>query len=136
VLIQPGRPMVFGKINEKYFFGLPGNPVSTLTTFDLFVRPMIDALAGARAKPLHFLQARLKSEIKTKTGLTRFLPGVLSDSTSGCGEGGGTPSEVELIKWAGSGDLGAAARANCYVVIPSDRERIAAGEMIAVLPHR
>ena len=126
VLIQPGKPLVFGRAKKKYFFGLPGNPVSTLVTFDLFVRPMIDALAGAQPAPLHFVQARLKSEIKTKTGLTRFLPGLLT--------GASEQTEVELIKWQGSGDLVSAARANCYVVIPPDRERIAAGEMISLLP--
>ena len=127
VLIQPGKPLVFGRAQKKYFFGLPGNPVSTLVTFDLFVRPVIEALAGARPAPLHFVQARLKSEIKTKTGLTRFLPGLLS--------GAHEQTEVELIKWQGSGDLVSAARANCHVVIPPDRERIAAGEMISLLPR-
>jgi molybdopterin molybdotransferase len=127
VLIQPGKPLVFGRAKKKYFFGLPGNPVSTLVTFDLFVRPMIDALAGAQPAPLHFVQARLKSEVKTKTGLTRFLPGLLTATHE--------QTEVELIKWQGSGDLVSAARANCYVVIPPDRERLAAGEMISLLPR-
>ena len=126
VLIQPGKPLVFGRAKKKYFFGLPGNPVSTLVTFDLFVRPMIAALAGARPQPLHFLQARLKAEIKIKTGLTRFLPGLLT--------GAHEPTEVELIKWQGSGDLASAARANCYIVVPPDPEHFAAGEMIAVIP--
>lgn len=126
ILIQPGKPLVFGRAQKKYFFGLPGNPVSTLVTFDLFVRPMIAALAGAQPAPLRFLQARLKSEIKTKPGLTRFLPGLLT--------GAHEHTEVELIKWQGSGDLVSAARANCYIVIPPDRERIASGEMIAVIP--
>ena len=125
ILIQPGKPLVFGRANKKYFFGLPGNPVSTLVTFDLFVRPMIASLAGAQADPLHFLQARLKAEIKIKTGLTRFLPGQLT--------GAQEHTEVELIKWQGSGDLVSAARANCYIVVPPDREHFAAGEMMAVI---
>lgn len=127
VLIQPGKPLVFGRARNKYFFGLPGNPVSTLVTFDLFVRPMMAALAGAQPEPLHLLQARLRSDIKTKTGLTRFLPGLLTSERE--------QTEVELIKWQGSGDLVSASRANCYVVTPPDRERIAAGEMIAVIPN-
>jgi molybdopterin molybdotransferase len=125
-LIQPGKPVVFGRVKEKYFFGLPGNPVSTMVTFELFVRPMLDALSGASPTPLCFLKARLKSDIKTKTGLTRFLPALLS------GEFGQT--EVELARWQGSGDVVAIARANCYAVIPPDREHIPAGEMISVLP--
>ena len=124
-LIQPGRPVVFGRALNKYFFGLPGNPVSTMVTFELFVRPMLDVLSGAPVTPLRFLSAPLKSEVKTKTGLTRFLPAKLSGEFD--------RTEVELAAWQGSGDIAALARANCYLVIPPDRERIPAGEMVSVL---
>jgi molybdopterin molybdotransferase len=123
--IQPGRPVVFGRAKGKYFFGLPGNPVSTMVTFELFARPMIEGLSGMRPRPLVFLHARLKSEIKTKTGLKRFLPGKLSGEFEN--------GEVELASWHGSGDVAGSARANCYIVIPPDRERIAAGEWVAVM---
>ncbi len=126
--IQPGRPVVFGSCGvprKKYFFGLPGNPVSTTVTFELFVRPMIAALAGMTAERLIFLRARLKSEIRTKTGLKRFLPAMLSGEFEN--------AEVELARWQGSGDIAAQARANCYVVIPPDRERIEAGEWVSLL---
>ena len=123
-LIQPGRPVVFGRVREKYFFGLPGNPVSTMVTFELFARPLLEALGGATPRPLAFFAVRLKREIKVRRGLTRFLPGLL---TGQLGE-----VKVELAPWQGSGDIAGAARSNCYVVIPPDRERIAAGEMVAV----
>jgi molybdopterin molybdotransferase len=132
--IQPGRPVVFGKCGagalarenrDTYFFGLPGNPVSTMVTFELFARPMVEALAGQSAEKLRFLRVRLKSEIRVKTGLTRFLPAILSGEFD--------DSEVELVAWQGSGDVAATARANCYAVIPPDRERIPAGEWIAVM---
>jgi len=123
--IQPGRPIVFGKSKNKYFFGLPGNPISTMVTFELFVRPILDALAGLAPQKLMFMHAKLKAEIKAKTGLTRFLPAILSGEFD--------QTEVEIVQWQGSGDIAAAARANCYVVIPPDRDRIAAGEWIAVL---
>ncbi len=153
-LIQPGRPVVFGRIRDlkahgsgraaalpdqpgtliaekkaepKYFFGLPGNPVSTMVTFELFARPVLEALAGMIPRKLVFLCARLKSEIKTKTGLKRFLPAVLSGEFE--------RAEVELAPWQGSGDIAATARANCYVVIPPDRDRIQAGEWVPVLPR-
>jgi molybdopterin molybdotransferase len=148
VEIQPGRPVVFGSCGwdtsvgaedgfaantrtgvsapyEKYFFGLPGNPVSTMVTFELFVRPMIEALAGQTPQRLIFLRARLRSEIRTKTGLKRFLPAVLSGEFEN--------AEVELARWQGSGDIAALVRANCYVVIPPDRERIEAGEWVSLL---
>ncbi len=123
--IQPGRPVVFGSCAAKYFFGLPGNPVSTMVTFELFARPMIEALAGMAPRPLVFLRARLKSEIRTKTGLKRFLPATLSGEFEN--------AEVELMPWQGSGDISALARANCYVVIPPERERIEVGEWVPLL---
>jgi molybdopterin molybdotransferase len=123
--IQPGRPVVFGRARERYFFGLPGNPISTMVTFDLFVRPMLDALAGRIPEQLRFLHAHLKTEIRTKTGLKRFLPGRLSGEFE--------QAEVELAGWHGSGDVAAMGRSNCYVVIPPDREKISAGEWVAVM---
>lgn len=123
-LIQPGRPVVFGRAREKYFFGLPGNPVSTMVTFELFARPILEALGGATPRPLTFFPVPLKREIKVRPGLTRFLPGRL---TGQLGE-----LEVELAPWQGSGDIAGAARANCYLVVPPDRERIAPGETVAV----
>src|SRR5271169_3294297 len=109
VAIQPGKPVVFGQVKldgkTTPFFGLPGNPVSTMVTFQLFVRPVLDALGGANPAPLPFAQASLRAPFATKTGLTRFLPANLE----------GTPEkpEVELVRWQGSGDLMAAAKANC-----------------------
>lgn len=122
--IQPGRPVVFGKCGT-YFFGLPGNPVSTMVTFELFARPMLEALSGGVPSKLIFLHVRLKKEIRVKTGLTRFLPAILSGEFE--------HSEVELVPWQGSGDVAATARANCYAVIPPDREHIPAGEWLAVM---
>src|SRR5271169_974198 len=127
--IQPGKPVVFGEVKldgrTKPFLGLPGNPVSTMVTFQLFVRPILDALGGAKPEPLPFAQAALKEPLTTKTGLTRFLPGKL----------GGTHEkpEVELVRWQGSSDLMAVSRSNCYIVVPPDREEFAAGEAVTVL---
>jgi len=128
--IQPGRPVVFGRVpapgqSHKYFFGLPGNPVSTMVTFEIFGRPMLEALAGASPRPLQFLHAHLKSDIRVKPGLTRFLPATLSGEYEN--------SQAELVPWQGSGDIASRARANCYIVIPPDREHILAGEWIAIM---
>jgi len=123
--IQPGRPAVLGRVGAIPFLGLPGNPVSTMVTFELFARPLLDALAGAAPKPLRFMSVRLKSEFKTKTGLTRFLPALLNGEFENI--------EVEVLKWQGSGDMAATARADCYLVVPPDRDKLAAGEMFDVL---
>ncbi len=125
VQIQPGRPTVFGHVEKKYFFGLPGNPVSTMVTFELFARPFVEALGGMTARKLIFCHAKLKSEIKIKTGLTRFRPANLSGEFE--------RAEVELVRWEGSGDISAMARANCYIVIPADKEHLPAGEWVPIL---
>ena len=127
--IQPGRPVVFGDVTLRDkatpFFGLPGNPVSTMVTFQLFARPVLDRLSGSTPQPLPFAKAALKSALTTKTGLTRFLPAKL----------GGTHEqpEVELVRWQGSGDLMAVSRSNCYIVVPPEREHFAAGDAVTVL---
>ncbi|MGH9569870.1 MAG: molybdopterin molybdotransferase MoeA, partial [Candidatus Angelobacter sp.] len=127
--IQPGKPVVFGELAKDGgkipFFGLPGNPVSVMVTFELFVSPVLDAISGATPKRLPACHARLRSAFKTKPGLTRFLPATLTGSLY--------DAEVDPVPWHGSGDLLASAKANCYLVIPPDREMIAAGEMVSVL---
>ena len=110
---------------HTYFFGLPGNPVSTMVTFELFARPLLEALAGMAPQKLVFLHAKLKSEIQTKPGLKRFLPAILSGEFE--------HAEVELVRWQGSGDIAATAAANCYIVVPPDRERIEHGEWVPIL---
>ena len=124
-LIQPGRPVVFGRVGERYFFGLPGNPVSTMVTFELFARPILEALSGAAPRPLRFLHAKLKNPVTRKPGLKRFLPATLSGELEN--------AQVELTPWQGSGDLASTARTNCYVVIAADREEFTAGEWVPVL---
>lgn len=129
VAIQPGKPVVFGQVTRgsktTLFFGLPGNPVSTMVTFQLFVRPVLDALGGATCAPLPFAQARLKESLITRTGLTRFLPGKLAGSPA--------QPEVERVHWQGSGDLMSIVNSNCYIVVPPDREELDAGETVTVL---
>lgn len=132
--IQPGRPVVFGRCGggalarEKrttYFLGLPGNPVSTMVTFELFARPILEALAGMSPRKLVFAYAKLRSEIRVRPGLKRFLPAILSGEFE--------DSEVALVPWQGSGDVAATVRADCYIVIPADREHISPGEFVPVM---
>ena len=125
VLIQPGKPLVFGEVGGVPFFGHPGNPVSVMATFELFARQVVEALSGTEPSRVMSAQARLKKEFKTKTGLTRFLPAALT--------GGLYDPQVEIVRWQGSGDMLAAARANCYLVVPPDREKLAVSEMVTVV---
>jgi len=130
--IQPGRPIVFGRaprttdnLQTTYFFGLPGNPISTMVCFELFARTMVEALAGSPPARLRTATARLAEDVKVKAGLTRFLPAVISGEFN--------HSQVAMVKWQGSGDIVAAALGNCWLVVPPDREMLKAGEFVSVL---
>jgi molybdopterin molybdotransferase len=125
VAIRPGKPAVFAMHDQKPIFGLPGNPLSTMVTFQLFVVPAIDILSGAPARPLPFLKAQLAEPLKEKPGMTHFLPATI-------GWTGGS-AKVRPLAWKGSGDTVTMAQANCYLVIPSDVETLSAGENVNVL---
>jgi molybdopterin molybdotransferase len=123
VKIQPGQPLVFGKVQDKVFFGLPGNPGSTMITFEAIARAAIERAQGLRDPWLPLLRARLTSPVRHKTGLTRFLPAILSPD-------GAT---ISPIMAHGSGDVTALARCNAFLVTDPDREAWATGEDIRVL---
>ena len=133
VAIRPGKPVVFAickgifESQAKPVFGLPGNPVSTMVTFELFVRPAIRILSGTEPHPLPFIEAVLTQRLSEKPGLTHFLPATLSWTTQ-------SPT-VSPIPWQGSGDVVAMAHANCLLVVPPDRETIEPGERVQVLPR-
>lgn len=123
VKIQPGQPLVFGAVGSKFFFGLPGNPASTMVTFELFARAAVERLAGLEDPMLPLLRAKLTRDFHHKTGLTRFLPARLSEDGS----------TIEPLGWQGSGDIPALARANAFLVAEPDREAWKAGDDIRVL---
>ena len=123
VLVQPGQPLVFGTARGKFFFGLPGNPASTMVTFEVFARAAMELLGGAAEAPLPLLQARLSKDVRHKPGLTRFLPAQVSADGS----------TVTPEPWQGSGDVNALARANAFLVTEPERESWTAGDMIRVL---
>jgi molybdopterin molybdotransferase len=131
VRMQPGKPVVFGRLPAgdgfpaQFFFGLPGNPVSTQVTFHCFVEPMLRAMAGGAVQGPRFAQATLAEDAKGKPGLMQVLPARLTADR--------VRPEVRLVSWQGSGDLAANARANCYAVLPPEKERFAAGDHITIL---
>jgi molybdopterin molybdotransferase len=131
-LIQPGKPVVFGRLPTfdpqrpwVYFFGLPGNPVSTQVCFHLFVAPLLRALAGRSEVAPRFVEAKLAEAVKGGVKVTRFLPAELS--------GGWDGVKVRVVGWQGSGDVAANARGDCYVVLPSGVAAFATGETVRVL---
>ncbi len=136
VSMQPGKPLVFGEVptagNERLkFFGLPGNPVSVAVTFRVFVEPLLRTLggeAGYRAEPQ---SAYLAEGWTGKKGLTKFLPAVCDAKAVD-----DLLPRVRLLRWHGSGDLAAYARANCLVIIPEDVDALMADEPVQILTRR
>jgi molybdopterin molybdotransferase len=128
VAIRPGKPAVFGFCQKKPVFGLPGNPVSTMVTFELFVVPGIELLSGHKPGALALLKARLAHPLNEKPPLAHFLPARVSWPE---GE-----AVVEAIHWEGSGDIGSVVKGNCFLVVNEARQVYAAGEMADVLPRR
>ncbi len=135
-MIQPGKPIVFGRIKREqrpenedsewiYFFGLPGNPVSTEVCFRLFVAPMLRALSGQTEIAPRFVEALLAENVKGGARVTRFLPAIVESDWK--------QVSVRVVPWQGSGDLAANARANGFVVLPKEIERFVAGEAVRVL---
>ena len=127
--IQPGKPVVFGRIplagRTVYFFGLPGNPVSTMVTFSLFVEPLLAALCGQAVRGPRFVHARLVQDVPAKAGLTRFVPAAMTTA--------GLDVSVATIEWQGSGDLASTSRANCFLVVPPDSPTLQTGDTVTVL---
>jgi molybdopterin molybdotransferase len=123
--IQPGKPVVFGRLPGRYFLGLPGNPISTIVTFALFARPLLRAMGGEKLGGPRFGMAVLDEEVGVKAGLTRFLPALVESDVRG--------ARVRRIAWQGSGDLASAAQANGLLVVPETTERLAAGEIVTVM---
>jgi molybdopterin molybdotransferase len=127
VAIRPGRPAVFCQCKGKPVFGLPGNPVSTMVTFDLFVQPALDILGGAAPRPLPFLRAKLAAPLNEKPGLAHFLPGRI-DWTDG-------EPTVRMLPWHGSGDVVALTHSNCFIVVREEKLQWQSGDWIDVLPR-
>ena len=123
VLIQPGQPLVFGSARDRFFFGLPGNPASTMVTFELFGRAALELLAGQQHSDLRLPRLKLTGEFRHKSGLTRFLPARVSEDAT----------EVTPVRWQGSSDVVSLARANAFMMCDEETESWQAGDSIGVL---
>ena len=125
VRIQPGKPLVFGRCGKTLVFGLPGNPLSTMVTFEVFASIAVDLAGGAIDSPLRFQQVPLAEGFRHKPVLTRFLGARLE------GEFGET--RVRVDRGQGSGDVTAFARADCLMVASDQRAAWEAGDLISVM---
>ncbi|MFQ2821742.1 molybdopterin molybdotransferase MoeA [Aeromonas allosaccharophila] len=124
--IKPGKPFAFGRLPRAWFFGLPGNPVSAMVTFDQLVQPALAKLAGQHfERPLQ-LQAIAAEPLKKSPGRLDFQRGILSQGPNGL--------EVRSTGSQDSAVFSSLSRANCYIFLERERGRVAAGETVTVEP--
>jgi molybdopterin molybdotransferase len=124
VAMRPGKPNLFGTIEGKPFFGLPGNPVSTMIGFELFVRPTIMKMLGHKGGERREVEAVLQEDVKTKKGLTFFVRAVTK------WEGGGYVTRTTGLQ--GSGMLSSMVKANSLMIIPEEAETVKKGSKLKI----
>jgi molybdopterin molybdotransferase len=128
VAMQPGKPQGFGHLGNKVpIFCLPGNPVSALVSFEVFVRPAIRKLLGKRNLQRATVQAAALERIESPPGVRQFRRGVLHREATG-------GYSVSLIGGPGSHLIASMASSNCLVVIDEEVTEVVAGARCTVIP--
>jgi molybdopterin molybdotransferase len=127
IAIKPGKPLAFGKIGASYFFGLPGNPVAVMTTFQQIVTPALRRLLGESETKTLKIRATCTSTLKKAAGRLEYQRGVLTQNGDG-------DFFVAASGRQGSNMLGSLSRANCYIVLPSECAGVNVGEQVIVEP--
>lgn len=122
VAIRPGKPTVFARRGDRIVFGLPGNPISTFVSFELFVRPALGRICGLAAPGLFRVQGRLSLGVGHKSERTSFIPARLSWSQDGW--------VIDPLPWKGSSDIIGFSRANGLLILPQDKKAMAEGERV------
>jgi molybdopterin molybdotransferase len=125
IRMRPGAPVGFGLLQGRPWIGLPGNPVSTMVTFELFVRPLLRKLAGHSALFRRAVLVRVGQRITLGPRLRHFLRAVV-------GEQNGS-RVAKLTGPQGSGILTSMAKANALLVVPEDRQQVEEGEMLKAI---
>jgi molybdopterin molybdotransferase len=124
--MKPGRPLAYGKIGQSHYFGLPGNPVSTMVTFYQFVQAALKSLMGVSALTQPAFRVECVSAIKKAAGRTEFQRGILFKD--------GEHWKVKTTGEQGSGILSSMSQANCFIVLDESTTALAAGSMVEVQP--
>lgn len=126
--IKPGKPFAFGKLDNAWFCGLPGNPVSALVTFYQLVQPLIAKLQGQKQwkKPPHF-SAITVTNLKKAPGRLDFQRGFYQLNEQG-------QIEVQPVGFQGSHLFSAFVKSNCFIVLEQERGNVAAGETVTIEP--
>jgi molybdopterin molybdotransferase len=127
IAIKPGKPLAFGRIGQCYFFGLPGNPVAVVVTFQQVVAPALRQLSGAPScKPLRFF-ATCTTPLKKSPGRLEYQRGILSQDENG-------EFFVASAGQQGSHILSFMSRSDCYIILPEECKGVQAGDKVIVEP--
>jgi molybdopterin molybdotransferase len=127
IAMKPGKPLAFGRIGDCCFFGLPGNPVAVVVTFQQIVAPALRQLSGAPfVKPLRFA-AICTTALKKAPGRQEFQRGILSQNERG-------EFFVASAGQQGSNILSSMSQSGCYIVLPAECSGVQAGERVTVEP--
>lgn len=124
VMIKPGRPFTFGVRGDQRVFGLPGNPVSTLVIFEVYVRPFLGRMMGTAALDRLRLRARLAKPFSKASDRVQFMPGRLTRT--------GDEWRIELVPWHGSADIFGLVKADAFAIIPAN-EAVEEGRFVDVM---
>ncbi len=127
IAMKPGKPLAYGKIGTCHFFGLPGNPVAVMVTFQQFVRDALRILMGQQPRLTIEFQATCTSPIRKVPGRTEFQRGILSKDTDGSWTVRTTGAQC-------SGILSSMSKANSYIVLPASQGSVEAGSTVLVQP--
>jgi molybdopterin molybdotransferase len=122
--IRPGQPLAFGKIQGKLAFGLPGNPVSSMVTFEQLVRPAMLKMCGYRSYGRPVVQAAFQEQFSKRTDRRHFLRGILTREDG--------VFKVRTTGDQGSGILTSMVKANCLIDVPVEVERLNPGDLVSV----
>lgn len=125
--IKPGKPLAFGKIDDCLFFGLPGNPVAVLVTFEKFVKPALQQLSGVCPTQALQLLARCETPLRKSPGRQEYQRGILRQISAG-------EFSVHAAGQQDSHQLKVTSLANCFIVLNSECKGVEAGEMVIVEP--
>lgn len=127
IAMKPGRPVTVGRFRGAWHFGLPGNPVSVMTTFTQLVTPALRRLAGEAQRPARRMRVTTRSPLGKTPGRQDFQRGRLV-------EGGDGQLEVVSVGHQGSGVLRSMSEADCFIVLPAERGSVEQGEIVEVEP--
>ena len=127
VAMKPGRPLAFGQINNAYFFGLPGNPVSVMVTFYIFVQAALEKMMGHEPSPRIRINATSNSELRKRPGRVEYQRGKFHIDENG-------NYFVERTGAQGSGILRSMSDANCFMFLPLESDGIKKGDQIEIWP--